>query len=137
MERDLILTAADSVGRTGEIIHTSHYRIELPCSYFSTRKELPRNGFDHFCVCCLCCCWCRGCWQQEVLSELGDILAAEAAGERAAGGSDVSMGVLTAAVHLLKWDQQVVSFKAGTPAYRGRGLHQERTALLLSEHAAC
>ncbi|CAM9970461.1 unnamed protein product [Scytosiphon promiscuus] len=48
----------------------------------------------------------------EVLSDLGDIQAAEAAecGHRqAAGGSDVSMGVLTAAVHLLKWDQQVVT----------------------------
>lgn len=54
--------------------------------------------------------------QQEVLSELGDILAAEearltatAATADARRGSEVSVGALTAAVHLLQWDHQVVS----------------------------
>lgn len=57
---------------------------------------------------------------QEVLSDLADILAAEEEAESACtaaaaegsgggrGGSEVSMGALTAAVHLLQWDQQVV-----------------------------
>lgn len=50
-----------------------------------------------------------------MLSELADILAAEearnantAATAGAGGGSEVSVGALTAAVHLLQWDQQVV-----------------------------
>ncbi len=53
---------------------------------------------------------------QEVLSDLADILAAEdeVASSGGGTGSEVSMGALTAAVHLLQWDQQVVS----TPAVR-------------------
>lgn len=54
--------------------------------------------------------------KQEMLSELADILAAEearsgntAATPDARRGSQVSMGALTAAVHLLQWDQQVVN----------------------------
>lgn len=60
--------------------------------------------------------------QQEVLSELADILAAveaesvdatAAANSQAGAGPEVGLAALTAAVHLLQWDQHVVSTASG------------------------
>lgn len=57
-----------------------------------------------------------------MLSELADILAAveaesvdttAAADERGGAGPDVAMAALSAAVHLLQWDQPVVSTASG------------------------
>lgn len=51
------------------------------------------------------------CTEQEVLSDLASILEHEvAAGVQGAGkgGTGVAEGALTAAVHLLQWDEQVV-----------------------------
>lgn len=57
-----------------------------------------------------------------MLSELADILAVEeaervdtpaAADSREGAGPEVAMAALTAAVHLLQWDQHVVSAVSG------------------------
>lgn len=54
-----------------------------------------------------------------MLSELADILAAveaESVDTKAVAGPEVAMGAITAAVHLLQWDQHVVSTTSGKMA---------------------
>ena len=50
--------------------------------------------------------------QQELLSDLADILVEEGARSGVGDGSPVAEAVLSASVHLLQWDEPAVSFLA-------------------------